>query len=341
MKLSDFNYNLPKELIALEPMPERTRSRLLVLSRSSGQIQHKKFRDLLDYFRPGDALILNDTRVIPARLLGKRPSGGKAEILLLQEMAPGSWKTLLKPSGRIKDGTEISIAPDFSATVVSTDADGIRLVEFSPKEKFWQQLERYGEMPLPPYIKRKSKPEDRETYQTVFAKHAGAVAAPTAGLHFDSEFLKRIESEGVGFGWVTLHVGYGTFKPLAQEDFRNHTLHEEFFRVPEETVRLFNETRSKGGRVFVCGTTTLRALESAKQSDGRLRAIEGRTAMFIYPPYQITTADVLITNFHLPRTSLILLASAFAGRELILKAYETAVREQYRFYSYGDAMLIL
>ena len=341
MKLSDFAYILPKELIALEPMPERTSSRLLVLSRSDGAMTHAKFRDLLNYFRPGDALILNNTRVIPARLFAQRPSGGKVEILLLQELAPGSWEVLLKPSGRVKDGTELAIASDFTATVVSRETEGVRLLEFSPKEKFWQFLEHYGEMPLPPYIKRKAGPKDRETYQTVFAKHAGAVAAPTAGLHFDEGLLKKIEAKGIRLGWVTLHVGYGTFRPLVKEDVTKHTLHEEFFKVPEETVKLFNETRKTGGRIFVCGTTTLRALESAKQSDGSLRSAEGRTSVFIYPPYKITTADALITNFHLPRTSLLLLVSAFAGRELVLKAYETAVHEQYRFYSYGDAMLIL
>ena len=339
MKLSDFNYTLPKELIAVEPMPERTGSRLLVLSRESGKMEHRKFRDLLDYLKPGDALFLNDTRVIPARLAAKRPTGGKAEILLLQELMLGTWEALIKPGSRVKSGTVLAIAPDFQATVL--DEGVVRKIEFSPKEKFWEFLEQYGEMPLPPYIKRKVKTKDRETYQTVFAKYAGAVAAPTAGLHFDSQFLSAIQKKGIGVGWVTLHVGYGTFKPLVEESVKNHVMHEEFFRVPQETVDLFNQTRRKGGRVFVCGTTTLRALESARQPDGNLQSSEGRTSIFIYPPYTITTADALITNFHLPRTSLLLLVSAFAGRDLILKAYETAIRGKYRFYSYGDAMLIV
>ncbi|MBI4971525.1 MAG: tRNA preQ1(34) S-adenosylmethionine ribosyltransferase-isomerase QueA [Candidatus Omnitrophica bacterium] len=341
MKLSDFHYTLPKELIALAPMRERTGSRLLVLSRSDQKIEHRKFRDLLDYFRPGDALFLNDTRVIPARLEAKRPTGGKAEILLLQELMPGTWEALIKPGSRVKRDTVLEIAPDFHATVL--DDGPVRKVEFEPKEKFWPMIERYGQMPLPPYIKRKVTPEDRETYQTVFAKHAGAVAAPTAGLHFDKDFLNAIEKKGVRIGWITLHVGYGTFKPLAEEeeDVTKHSMHEEFFRVSEEAVKLHEETRQKGGRVFVCGTTALRALESAKQPDGKLKPREGRTSIFIYPPYRIQTADALITNFHLPRTSLLLLVSAFAGRETILRAYESAIQERYRFFSYGDAMLIL
>lgn len=340
MKLSDFHYTLPKELIALEPAKERTGSRLLVLSRTNQKIEHKKFRDLLEYFRPGDALFLNDTRVIPARLEAKRPTGGKAEILLLEELKPGIWDVLIKPGSRVKAGTILEIASDFQATVLN---DGpIRKVEFSPKEKFWDLLERYGQMPLPPYIKRKPGPEDRDTYQTVFAKNSGAVAAPTAGLHFDKEFLSEIQKKGVHIGWITLHVGYGTFKPLAEEeeDLTKHTIHEEFFRVSEETVKLHEKTRKNGGRIFVCGTTALRALESSKKADGGIKVSEGRTSIFIYPPYKITTADAMITNFHLPRTSLLLLVSAFASREAILEAYESAVRERYRFFSYGDAMLI-
>ncbi len=343
MKLSEFSYTLPEELIALEPVPERTSSRLLVLSRKDGKISHQKFRNLTDYIKPGDALILNDTRVIPARLYGTRPTGGEVEILLLQELMPGTWETLVRPSGRIKAGTEILINPEagFSGTVIDDPQDGgVRKIEFNPAGKFWEMLVRFGEIPLPPYIKRKVKPEDAHQYQTVFAKHAGAVAAPTAGLHFDQDFLKNFEKSGVRLGWITLHVGYGTFKTLVQEDFAKHTLHEEFFRVTDEVIQLIESTRRSGSKVFVCGTTALRALESSKQEDGSLKACEGRTSIFIYPPYQITTADALITNFHLPRTSLLLLVSAFAGRENILKAYESAVKEKYRFASYGDAMLI-
>lgn len=335
MKLSDFTYTLPKELIALEPVRERTGSKLLVVSRDRGTIEHKRFRDLLEYLNPGDALFLNDTRVIPARLEARRVSGGRVEILLLREIAPGSWEVLMKPSGRIKAGEKLEISPNFQATVFSPQH-----LEFHPKEKFWELVDLHGQMPLPPYIKRKVREEDKETYQTVFARHEGAIAAPTAGLHFDQDFLAKVEQKGVSIGWVTLHVGYGTFKPISHEDVREHTIHEEFYRVPEASVKLHEETRASGGRIFVCGTTTLRALETVKQADGNLQACEGRTSLFIYPPYSVTTADALITNFHLPRTTLLLLVSAFAGRELVLKAYETAVSERYRFYSYGDAMLI-
>jgi S-adenosylmethionine:tRNA ribosyltransferase-isomerase len=344
MKLSDFSYTLPEELIALEPVPERTSSRILVLSRKDGSVKHKQFRNLTDFIKPGDALILNDTRVIPARLYGERPTGGRVEILLLQELIPGTWETLVRPSGRIKAGTEIKIGrtSGFSGTVIDEPQEGgIRKIEFSPAGKFLEMLAQHGEIPLPPYIKRKVRPEDTHQYQTVFAKHAGAVAAPTAGLHFDQGFLKNLEKSGVRLGWITLHVGYGTFKMLVEEDLRKHTLHEEFYRVTEDVIQLINSTRKSGNKVFVCGTTALRALESSKQPDGSFKASEGRTSIFIYPPYEITAADALITNFHLPRTSLMLLVSAFAGRENILKAYQSAVNEKYRFASYGDAMLIL
>ncbi len=327
----------------MEPLPERTSSRLLVLNRKSGSVSHQQFRNVLDFMRPGDALFLNDTRVIPARLKVKKSTGGVTEMLLLREITPGTWEVLLKDSGHIKNGSTLSAGPEFNAVLMSEpDQTGIRIVDFDPKEKFWEKLELYGEIPLPPYITRKVEKKDAEAYQTVFAKHAGAVAAPTAGLHFDKMFLKEIEKKGIHTGWITLHVGYGTFKPLSQDkEISKHAMHEEYYQVTPDSAELFNRTRSKGGRIFVCGTTTLRTLESVKQSDGSIKSGDGRTSIFIYPPYEITTADALITNFHLPHTSLLLLVSAFAGREQILKAYEEAVNQKYRFYSYGDTMLIV
>ena len=358
MHLSEFDYILPPELIAKEPLPDRTASRLLVLPRGGGEIRHQHFRDLLDCFHPGDALILNDTRVIPARLIAKRSTGGKVDILLLKEKGEGRWEALLKPLARIKEGEKLWIAEDFYAEVVSvfvTPAkagvqslaetldsrfrgnDNTTKLRFHPPEK----LKIYGMMPLPPYIKRKPEERDKETYQTVYARAEGAVAAPTAGLHFDQKFLDEILSRKVSIGFVTLHVGHGTFKPITEENFRTGKLHAEYFKVSAETAELFNQTRKASRRVFVCGTTTLRALESAKATDGSLAAREGETSLFIYPPYSITMADALITNFHLPKSSLLLLVSAFAGEERVQKAYKTAIQERYRFYSYGDAMLIL
>lgn len=347
MKLSDFDYTLPQELIAYHPVPDRVSSRLLVLDRTDGTVRHKHFRDLSEYIQPGDALILNDTRVIPARLHGKRASGGKVEMLLLRELGPARWEALLRPSVRVREGDEILISEiskeeKFSAVAMNAPENGgARRLHFSPPAQFREMLARFGKIPLPPYIKRAVEIEDAFCYQTVFAKRDGAVAAPTAGLHFDEAYLEALKNSGVCIAHITLHVGYGTFQTLFEEDLKKQTLHEEYFQVEDSVIQLIQSTRAAGRKVFVCGTTALRALESCKMPDGALRASSGKTDIFIYPPYKITTADALITNFHMPRTSLMLLTSAFAGREHMLNAYELAIRRRYRFASFGDAMLIV
>ena len=350
MITADFNYILPPELIAHAPAPQRDQSRLLVLHRNTGQVAHKKFRDALEYLLPGDVLVLNNSRVIPARLRGvNAKTGGAFEILLLEETATNDWWAMVRPGKRARLGTQIKLDEKISATILGWNEAGHRRLKFSGAENILAELDRLGEMPLPPYIQRSTQlPEDRERYQTVFAQPPGSVAAPTAGLHFTEAVLGELRERGVQVCFVTLHVGPGTFTPVKSETLSGHTMHEERFELTAGTARVINDARRAGGRVIAGGTTSVRVLESvAAQNAGELPATNGRTRIFIHPPYSFKIADALLTNFHLPCSTLLMLASAFAapgesrGREMILAAYAEAVRERYRFFSYGDAMLIL
>jgi S-adenosylmethionine:tRNA ribosyltransferase-isomerase len=356
MRTAEFDFALPAGLIAQTPAPARDAARLLVLERAAGQLAHRRFIDLLEYFRPGDVLVLNDSRVIPARLRGRNiRTGGKFEALLLEENAANDWWAMLRPGKRARPGTKIGILDrnggrsSIQATVLETNEEGHRRLRFSGAQNVLAELEALGEVPLPPYINRPSpRPEDRDRYQTVFARADGSVAAPTAGLHFTPEFLEKIRGCGVQVCFVTLHVGPGTFAPVKAAGVAEHVMHEERYAVGAETARLVNEAVSSGARVVAVGTTTLRVLESvARDNGGRIVAGAGRTRIFIYPPFQFKVVDALLTNFHLPRSTLLMLASAFAapgktlGRELMLGAYQEAIAQRYRFFSYGDAMLIL
>ncbi len=358
MRTADFDFELPGELIAQEPARERDQSRLLVLRRRSGEVEHRQFRDLADYLQGGNVLVLNDSRVIPARLHGvNRQTGGRFEILLLEENATNDWWVMLRPGRRARAGTEIELrgAPgrpgEARARVAETNDEGHRRLCFSGVPDIAQALYVWGEVPLPPYINRPAAgptQEDRERYQTVFARLPGSVAAPTAGLHFTEALLGALRSKGVRVCFVTLHVGLGTFAPVKSETLAGHRMHQERYEVGAETARAIAEAKRAGRRVLAAGTTTVRALESvAAQHNGRVEASAGRTGLFIYPPWNFRAVDALLTNFHLPRSTLLMLVSAFAapnetrGRQLILSAYAAAVRERYRFFSYGDAMLIL
>lgn len=349
MKTLDFDYHLPPELIAQHPPEKREDARLLVLDRERGGIRHRTFPEISQYFRPGDLLVLNDTRVIPARLLGKRPAtGGKAEVLLLAPLGDGGWEALVRPARRARPGTEIEFGPGLKATVRERKEDGGVILDFPGQEDILPVLEEQGFPPLPPYIKRdlKDYPEeirerDRQRYQTVFARRPGAVAAPTAGFHFTEPILDTLKKRGVEIAFITLSVGYGTFGPVKTEEVEDHRIHTEHFRVPKETADLVNGLKDAGGRLFAVGTTVVRALESGADLNGRLDPTEGSTDIFIYPGYEFKLKYNILTNFHLPGSTLIMLVSALAGRELILKAYAEAIKEKYRFYSYGDAMLIM
>jgi len=354
MRTADFSYSLPPELIAQHPVPRRDESRLLVLHRSGGNVEHRRFRDLPGFFRAGDVLVLNNSRVIPARLRGVNArTGGQFEILLLEENASNDWWAMLCPGKRARTGTQIVLRePNVRATVVEMNDEGNRRLQFSGTPDISRELERLGETPLPPYIQRHHElPEDRERYQTVYAETDGSVAAPTAGLHFTEELLAEIRTRGVQICFVTLHVGPGTFLPVKTETLAAHKMHEERYELGEATARVVNEAKAAGRRVIAVGTTSVRVLESvAAQHGGKLAPETGRTWIFIYPPYDFKIADVLLTNFHLPCSTLLMLVSAFAspgpadaghGRESILSAYAEAIRERYRFFSYGDAMLIL
>lgn len=352
MRTADFDFHLPPELIAQFPTAHRDESRLLLLHRATGQLEHKNFRDMLDYFHAGDVLVLNNSRVIPARLRGTNAtSSGAFEILLLEENSPNNWWAMMKPGKRARLGTEIKLTGKISATVIDTNDEGHRRLKFSGTENILSELDSLGELPLPPYIERDPKhlpPTDKERYQTVFAQPAGSVAAPTAGLHFTEKLLAELRARGVEIHFVTLHVGLGTFAPVKAETLGEHVMHEERFEVSEATAKAVNTAKSEGRRVIAVGTTSVRVLESlATQNDGRMVAGPGRTKIFIYPPRDFKIVDALLTNFHLPCSTLLMLVSAFAapgelrGRELALTAYAEAVRERYRFFSYGDAMLIL
>ena len=339
MKKSDFYFDLPEELIAQTPLQARDQSRLLLLDKNSGALEHRHFYELPDFLREGDCLVLNDSRVLPARLMGARPGGGAVELVLLRDLGGDRWECLSRPGRKTKPGTKLSFGGgELEALVESVAEGGNRIVRFSYEGIFLEVLERLGKMPLPPYIK--AELSDGERYQTVYSRELGSAAAPTAGLHFTKELLEKIEAMGVKICYVTLHVGLGTFRPVKEEEIEAHEMHSEFCVVPEETARTVSETKGRGGRVIAVGTTSCRTLESFSEADGSLAASSGWTDIFIYPGYSFKCVDALVTNFHLPESTLIMLVSALAGRKNVLEAYNTAVRERYRFFSFGDAMFI-
>ncbi len=340
MKTHDFWYDLPEELIAQTPLEKRDTSRLLKLDRASGKIRHKVFYNIIDELRAGDCLVMNDSRVLPARLLGHRPTGGAVEVLLLRDLGDKKWECLCKPGRKMQVGNEVIFGNgELSATVTQVKEDGNRVVEFRYEGIFLEVLERLGKMPLPPYIKEEL--HDQERYQTVYSRAVGSAAAPTAGLHFTNELLDAIRAKGIKTAFVTLHVGLGTFRPVKAEDIGDHHMHAELCMISAETAELLNETKRNGGRVICVGTTSCRTLESLVNDDGTFEAKSKWTEIFIFPGYEFKAMDGLITNFHLPESTLVMLVSAFAGRENVLAAYEEAVRERYRFFSFGDAMAIL
>ena len=340
MKTSDFYYDLPQELMAQTPMEKRDGSRLMTLDRRTGETGHRHFYDLPSLLRPGDCLIMNDSRVLPARLLGRRlPGGGACEVLLLTDKGENVWECLVRLGRKLRAGARMTFGDgSLTAEVAEELADGNRLVRFAYEGIFLEVLERLGKMPLPPYIKEEL--QDQERYQTVYSKVLGSAAAPTAGLHFTPELLRELESKGVNLGYVTLHVGLGTFRPVKEEAIEDHDMHSEFCTVPPETAELINRTKAAGGRVICVGTTSCRTLESWAGEDGHMEARSGWTNIYLYPGSRFKVMDGLVTNFHLPESTLIMLVSAFAGREAVLAAYREAVKERYRFFSFGDAMFI-
>ena len=340
MKTSDFNYELPSELIAQTPLDRRDASRLLCLDKKSGEFSHHHFYELPDFLRPGDCLILNNSRVLPARLLGSRlPGGGACEVLLLVDKGDKTWECIVRPGKHLRTGARVSFGGgELTAEVTEVLENGNRMVRFDYEGIFLEVLERLGKMPLPPYIKEEL--QDRERYQTVYSKVNGSAAAPTAGLHFTPELLEKIAAKGVGIGYVTLHVGLGTFRPVKEDDILDHEMHSEYCVVPQETADLINRTRANGGRVICVGTTSCRTVESFAAEDGTMKESSGWTNIFIYPGYRFKVMDALVTNFHLPESTLIMLVSALAGRENVLAAYKEAVAQRYRFFSFGDAMFI-
>ena len=339
MKKSDFHYELPEELIAQTPLERRDTSRLMLVDKHSGELEHRHFFELPEFLHEGDCLVLNNSRVLPARLIGNRLSGGVVELVLLRDLGDGCWECLSRPGRKTKPGTELSFGGgELSAIVEKVVEGGNRIVRFHYSGIFLEILESLGKMPLPPYIKEEL--QDNERYQTVYSKELGSAAAPTAGLHFTEELLDKLRSKGVKICYVTLHVGLGTFRPVKEDEIEDHEMHSEFCIVPEETAKIVSETKQKGGRVIAVGTTSCRTLESFTEADGSLKPSSGWTDIFIYPGYKFKCIDALITNFHLPESTLIMLVSALAGRENILNAYQTAVEERYRFFSFGDAMFI-
>ncbi len=340
MKTSDFNYELPKELIAQDPLVDRSSSRLLLLDKKTGELSHKHFSDIIDYLNPGDCLVLNNTKVIPARLLGVKPDTGAAiEVFLLKRLSDNEWETLVRPGKKLREGARVSFGDGLLTGQIKKQLpDGNRIVSFEYDGIFEEILDKLGEMPLPPYITHKLKDKDR--YQTVYAKYEGSAAAPTAGLHFTKDLLKEIEDKGVKIAYVTLHVGLGTFRPVKVENVLEHHMHTEFYQITKEAAETINSTKDKGGRVICVGTTSCRTVESAADDEGRLKACSGNTDIFIYPGYKFKVLDGLITNFHLPESTLVMLVSALAGRENVLNAYQDAIDNRYRFFSFGDAMYI-
>ncbi len=340
MQTHDFWYNLPEELIAQTPLDKRDSSRLLALDRKTGKVSHKHFYDILDYLNPGDCLVMNDSRVLPARLLGNRPTGGAVEVLLLRDLGGNRWECLCKPGRKMQVGSQVHFGDgELSCEVTEVKEDGNRIVEFRYEGIFLEVLERLGKMPLPPYIK--AELQDNERYQTVYSNEPGSAAAPTAGLHFTQELLEKIRNKGIKTAFVTLHVGLGTFRPVKAEEISQHHMHSELCMIHEETAKILNETRKNGGRIICVGTTSCRTLESLVNDDGGFEAKSKWTDIFIYPGYKFKAMQGLITNFHLPESTLVMLVSAFAGRENVLAAYEEAVNQKYRFFSFGDAMCIL
>lgn len=342
LKVDLFDFHLPEELIAQTPLEQRDASRLMVLNKETGSVKHHMFHDLLDYVQEGDCLVLNDTRVLPARLFGtKEDTGANIEVLLLKQTQGDTWETLVKPAKRVKEGTVISFGDGrLTAVCKETSDQGGRLLEFNYEGIFYEVLEQLGEMPLPPYIKERL--DDQERYQTVFAREQGSAAAPTAGLHFTEEMLEQLKEKGVHIAFLTLHVGLGTFRPVSVDDLEEHDMHSEFYQVSEGTAALLNSVREKGGRIISVGTTSTRTLETiATEHNGKFVASSGWTNIFIFPGYEFKAIDGMITNFHLPKSTLIMLVSALAGRENVISAYEQAVAEKYRFFSFGDAMLIV
>ena len=340
MKTSDFYYDLPEELIAQDPLEDRSSSRLLVLNKETGEREHRVFRDIIEYLHPGDCLVINDTKVIPARMIGERVgTGAKIEVLLLKRKENDVWETLVRPGKKMKIGAQVSFGDGLLiGEVVGIVEEGNRLIKFRYEGIFEEVLDRLGQMPLPPYITHQLK--DRNRYNTVYATHEGSAAAPTAGLHFTPELLEEIQKKGVDIARVTLHVGLGTFRPVKVENVTEHHMHSEFYQIDEEAAEKINRAKAGGGRVICVGTTSCRTIESAAAEDGHLKACSGWTEIFIYPGYKFKVLDCLITNFHLPESTLIMLIAALAGREHVLEAYEEAVRERYRFFSFGDAMFI-
>ena len=340
MKLEEFDYNLPEELIAQVPIAKRDESRLMVLHRDSKRIEHKTFKDIIDYLRPGDCLVRNNTKVIPARLYGKKETGANVEFVLLNQIEGDIWESIVRPGNKLKPGTKVEFGDGLlKATILDIMDGGTRKVEFEYEGIFNEILDEIGLMPLPPYIHESLKEKDR--YQTVYAKYNGSAAAPTAGLHFTPELLKRIEEKGIKIANVTLHVGIGTFRPVKEENIEEHKMHAEHFYIKQEDADKINETKKAGGRVIAVGTTSCRVLETiASEETGLVNATEGDTGIYIYPGYKFKCIDGLITNFHLPKSTLLMLVSALAGREFVLDAYNEAVKEKYRFFSFGDAMLI-
>lgn len=340
MKTSDFYYELPKELIAQTPVEPRDSSRLMVLNRETGEIEHRHFYDILDYLNEGDLLVCNDSRVLPARIFGVKETGARVEFLLLKQISGNRWETLCKPGKKAREGAEFIFGDGImKAKIAGVTEDGNRIVDFDCNENFFAALDKIGQMPLPPYITEELK--DRERYQTVYSHELGSAAAPTAGLHFTEELMEKLRAKGVNIAYVTLHVGLGTFRPVKVDDVTKHKMHSEHYEIPEETARLINQTKQNGKRVIAVGTTSCRTLESVASFYGEIKPCDGFTDIFIYPGYEFKVLDGLITNFHLPESTLIMLVSAFAGYDNIMNAYKTAVEEKYRFFSFGDAMLII
>jgi S-adenosylmethionine:tRNA ribosyltransferase-isomerase len=342
MRIEEFDYTLSPSLIAQFPSPQRGETRLMVLHRGQGTIEHQPFSSILAYLHPGDLLVLNNTRVLPARLIGKKETGGRCELLLLPSWngQQGEWKVLVRGSGKIKKRTRIQFG-DGMACELEVGQDGKGEVAFSGQAQIAEVLRKIGHIPLPPYIKREDEPLDRDRYQTIFAERDGSIAAPTAGLHFTQPLLQSLRDQGVGIAMITLHIGIGTFAPVKVQQVEDHTMDAEWIEIPEETAREIEETKERGGRVIAVGTTTTRALESFSNGNGKVKSGTGMSSLFIHPPYRFRSVDGLLTNFHLPKSTLLMLVSAFAGKDFIKKAYRAAIEKKYRFYSYGDAMLIL
>lgn len=339
MKTDDFDYKLPKELIAQTPLKNRNGSRMMVLDKNTGEFSDNHFTDLINYLNEGDALVLNDTKVIPARLIGhKIDTGAVIEVLMLKDLGGDTWECLTKPAKRIKEGTIVKFSDELSCKCVYVGEDGIRHYKFIYDGIFLEILDRLGEMPLPPYITEKL--DDKNRYQTVYAKNPGSAAAPTAGLHFTSEYLEKIKAKGVNIAYVTLHVGLGTFRPVVVDDVSKHDMHSEYYILNEDTANLLNKTRENNKKIIAVGTTSTRVLETIADENGRFKAASGNTKIFIYPGYKFHGIDALLTNFHLPKSTLIMLISALAGKENVLNAYKHAVKEKYRFFSFGDCMFI-